>query len=127
MARQYNSAVSDALLRLGSLAADVQGVIDGLVDKLYERAVKFENANSVEIDAARLAGQPPYLLRELLVLVWRRQCWPMRAMGFVQWDQLDRMLSEESPTLPTCKIKQVFPGNVQAEFCDGILRLTRAE
>jgi tRNA(Ile)-lysidine synthase len=127
MARQYNSAVSDALLRLGGLAADVQAVIDNLVDKLYERAVKYENENSVAIDAAHLAGQPPYLVRELLVLVWRRQTWPMRAMGFTQWDQLARLLTETDRSSPAVTTKQIFPGNVRAEFCDGKLRLLRVE
>jgi tRNA(Ile)-lysidine synthase len=129
LGRHYNSAVADALLRLGSLAADVQGVIDELVDQLHERAVKFENKIAVKIDAARLAGQPPYLLRELLALVWRRQSWPMRAMGFVQWDQLARMLliSDAACSSSTAVNKQIFPGNVQAEIHDGILRLMRSE
>ncbi|MGA2059330.1 MAG: tRNA lysidine(34) synthetase TilS [Thermoguttaceae bacterium] len=127
LARQYNSAVSDALLRLGSLAADVQAVIDGLVDQLYERAVKFENSNSVEINAALLAGQAPYLLRELLVCVWRRQSWPMRAMGFTQWDQLARLLAETDRSSPAVVSKQIFPGNVQAEIRHGKLRLLRVE
>ncbi|MGD0653026.1 MAG: tRNA lysidine(34) synthetase TilS [Thermoguttaceae bacterium] len=129
LGRQYNSAVADALLRLGSLAADVQGVIDELVDQLHQRAVKFENKSAVEIDTAQLAGQPPHLLRELLALVWRRQSWPMRSMGFVQWDQLARMLliSDADCSSSTAVNKQIFPGNVQAEIRNGILRLMRSE
>jgi tRNA(Ile)-lysidine synthase len=124
LTRHYNSAVADALLRLGSLAADVQAVIDDLVDQLRERAVKFENKSAVEIDAASLAGQPPYLLRELLALIWRRQSWPLQAMGFVQWDQLARMLliSDAACSTSTAVNKKIFPGNVQAEIRDGILR-----
>ncbi len=127
VARHYNPGVADALLRLGCLADDVQSVIDDLADQLQDRAVRFKNENSVEIDAAALAGRPRYLLRELLVLVWRRQSWPMQAMGFVQWDQLARMLSEKAPASPTVATKQIFPGNVQAEIRNGILRLTCAE
>lgn len=125
--RHYNRGVSDSLLRLGALSADVKNVIDGLVDQLHDRVVLHKNQNIVEINAAALAGQPQYLLRELLVLVWRRQSWPMRAMGFVQWNQLARMLSEKSPAPPAAATKQTFPGNVQAELRDNILRLTRAE
>ncbi len=127
LARHYNSGAIDALLRLGSLAADVQAVIDDLVDQLYERTVKFENGNCVEIDAALLAGRPPYLIRELLVLVWRRQSWAMRAMGFTQWDQLARLLSETDLSSPAVVAKQIFPGNVQAEIRHGKLRLMRVE
>jgi tRNA(Ile)-lysidine synthase len=121
---QFNSGVTDSLLRLGCLASEAQEVIDALVDELCEQAVKFKNKTSVEIDAAALTGRPRYLLRELLVLVWRRQLWPMQAMGFVQWDQLSQMISENRTT-PIVVTKQIFPGNVQAEVRDGLLRLIR--
>jgi tRNA(Ile)-lysidine synthase len=127
LARHYNPAVADALLRLGGLAADAQGVINHLVDQLHERAVKSDNENCVEIDAAHLGSSPPYLLRELLVLVWRRQSWPMRAMGFMQWDQLARMIAESDRSSPAVVSKHIFPSNVQAEFYDGKLRLMRME
>jgi len=129
LAQQYNSAVADAILRLGSLAAEVQEVVEDLVDALCEQAVKFENERAVEIDDAALTGRPRYLLRELLMLVWRRQSWPMQAMGFVQWDQLAEMLAlPEAECSSSSSInKKIFPGNVQAEFRDGILRLIREE
>jgi tRNA(Ile)-lysidine synthase len=126
LAKQYNSAVADALLRLGSLAAEVQEVVENLADRLGEQAIKSQNETTVEIDAAALTGRPRYLLRELLVLVWRRQSWPMQAMGFVEWDQLAKMLSETDCTSPLNVIKQIFPGNVQAEIRDGLLRLVRS-
>jgi tRNA(Ile)-lysidine synthase len=127
LAQQYNSGVADALLHLGCLAAEVQGVVEVLVDELCEQAVKFENDTAVEIGAAALAGRPRYLLRELLVLVWQRQSWPMQAMGFVQWDQLAEMLVLSGMDCPssTAINKNIFPGNVQAEFRDGLLRLIR--
>jgi tRNA(Ile)-lysidine synthase len=125
LGRHYNSAVADAILRLGSLASDVQAVIDGLADEIREQAVTCENKTAVEINIAVLAGRPRYLLRELLVLVWRRQSWPMQSMGFIQWDQLAQMISETGCTSPATIIKQIFPGNVQAEIRDGLLRLSR--
>jgi tRNA(Ile)-lysidine synthase len=125
--RHYNRGVSDSLLRLGTLAADVQGVINGAVDELRERAVWLEGEKIVEIDGAALARCSAYLVRELLVAVWRRQGWPMRAMGFEQWEQLSDMLLKELPATPGSKIKRIFPGNVSAAFREGILRLSRAE
>ena len=127
LAEQYNSGVADALLRLGSLAGEVQRVVEGLVEEIREQAVLFENETTVEIDAAALAGRLRYLLRELLVLIWRRKSWPMQAMGFVQWDQLAGMLSETDRSSPAAVIKHIFPGNVQAEIRDKCLRLVRAE
>jgi len=50
-------------------------------------------------------------------------------MGFVQWDQLARMLliSDADCSSSTAVNKQIFPGNVQAEIRNGILRLMRSE
>jgi tRNA(Ile)-lysidine synthase len=125
LAKQYNSGVSEALLRLGLLAGEVQEVVEGLVAGLHEKAVKYETAASVEIDAAQLSGQPRYLLRELLLLVWRRQSWPMQAMGFAQWDQLAQMFSQKNYNINAATVRQTFPGNIQAEMRDGVLRLYR--
>jgi tRNA(Ile)-lysidine synthase len=125
LSEQFNSGVADSLLRLSCLASEAQEVIDVLADELCNQAVKCESQTTVVIDAAALAGRPQYLLRELLVLVWRRQMWPMQAMGFVQWDQLSQMLTESNRSSPTAVTKQMFPGNVQAELRDGLLRLIR--
>jgi tRNA(Ile)-lysidine synthase len=125
LARQYNSGVADALLRLGSLAAEVQGLIDELVEGLSERTMNRANADSVEIDAAALAAEPQYLLRELLMLAWRRQAWPMQAMGFAEWDQLAQMVLEADRPSPGAVTKRILPGNVEAEIGEGRLRLAR--
>ena len=129
LARHYNSGVTDALLRLGCLASEVQKVTKNLVDQLGEQTIKYKNNATVEIDCAVLSDRPEYLLRELLILVWRRQSWPMQAMGFVQWDQLERMirLTKAECASPAAVNKKIFPGNVRAEISDGRLRLIRAE
>jgi tRNA(Ile)-lysidine synthase len=127
LARHYNRAVADSLLRLGALAAEVQSVIDDLVDQLQDRAVQIKNQSTVEINADALADQPQYLLRELLVQVWRSQSWPMQAMGYAQWDQLAEMICGSAPAFSITATKKIFPGNVEAELQNGILRLIRPE
>ena len=83
--------------------------------------------------------------------VWRRQGWPMQAMGFAQWELLRTMLtacaggpdsfaigvpqaqdvfvaygsSSCGPPRPESFSKQVFPGGVLAEASDLGLRLVR--
>jgi tRNA(Ile)-lysidine synthase len=100
--RHYNSGVAEALLRLGNLAADVQKVIENQVNLLAQKAVKLENGAAVEIDCSALSGQPRHLVRELLMLVWRGQSWPLQAMGFDEWDQLAQMiLTDGEPLLPS--------------------------
>jgi tRNA(Ile)-lysidine synthase len=80
--------------------------------------------------ALRLTHPTNYLVRELLMAIWRRQGWPMQAMGLVQWEQLSdltiagvfagRARSQRGLG------RQVFPGAVSAEVVAGQLRLTRA-
>ena len=57
----------------GSLAGEVQAVIDSRSDELADRCVCQERPHAIRIDAAALAAEPPYLVREVLMLVWRRQ------------------------------------------------------
>ncbi|MBN2475012.1 MAG: tRNA lysidine(34) synthetase TilS [Pirellulales bacterium] len=126
LAAQYNSNVVEALLRLGSLAAEVQGVVDAIVDDLADRCGRREDPDTLWIDAAALAGQPRFVVRELLMAAWRRQDWPMQAMGFAQWDLLAEMIGNCTDSAPSAlPPRQTLPGNVLAEPADGRLRLKR--
>ncbi len=109
LAEEFNAGVVDALLRLGSLAGEVQAVIDSRLDELADRCVCQERPHAVRIDAAALAAEPPYLVRELLMLVWRRQGWPMQAMGFAQWELLERMLAACGQSRRNCPRSKSFP------------------
>ncbi len=123
LANEYNSGVVDAVLRLGSLADEVQCVVDSLVDDLWEQSVAIESPDNVRIRTADLTAQPRYLIRELLIAVWRRQGWPMQAMGFAQWDLLAEMVAPEEPRSELLPTKQTLPGNVLAEIGGEELRL----
>jgi tRNA(Ile)-lysidine synthase len=111
LAAEYSSGVIDALLRLGALAGGAQGVIDGLVGELIPRAVTYEAA-AVRIDAASLANQPRYLIRELLITVWQCRGWPLQAMGFAQWDLLSALVLGSLDPLAALPQQQVFPGRI---------------
>ncbi len=117
LAEQYNPDVVGALLRLGSLAAGAQSVVDEIVQNLAAESVSVESAGSVRIDTAALTGQPRYVIRELLIATWRRQNWPLQAMGLTEWNLLAQMTA-------TSKTR-VFPGRVVAETTPDGLHLTR--
>ncbi len=119
LADHFNPGVVDALLRLGTLAGQLQRVVDSLVEDLFEKCVTVEDCNAVQIDTSALAGSSGYVVRELLIAVWRRQSWPMQAMGFAQWDLLGEMI------FTLTESKQAFPGNVSAEVGHGRLLLQR--
>jgi tRNA(Ile)-lysidine synthase len=111
LAAEYNSGVVDALLRLGTLAGEAQAVIDALVAELISRSVTYETA-TVRIDTRGLANQPRYLIRELLLAVWRCRGWPLQAMGFAQWDLLGELLLRSLDPQAALPQQQVFPGRI---------------
>ncbi len=107
-----------ALLRLGTLAGEVQAVVDALVDEWFDRCVVIEDRMAARIELAGLAEQPRYLLCELLMAVWRRQGWPMQSMGWQKWDELGELAALANAP------RRVFPGGVSVEVAAGRMRLT---
>jgi tRNA(Ile)-lysidine synthase len=112
LAEEYNPEVVDALLRLGSLAGEVRETVDRQVDSLYDQAVT-EDERFVRVDLHALGGQTRYLVRELMIALWRRRGWPLQAMGYDQWESLSEM------ALAAGGAKRTFPGNVLVEARDG--------
>jgi len=125
LAQQFNPGVVDALLRLGALAGEAQGVVDAVVAELHQRCVVYEPAGTVRIDVDRLKGRPRYAVRELLIGVWRHQDWPLQAMGFAEWGLLAQMILGPAGDWPPPPRKRMFPGGVLAEAQGGQLRLER--
>ena len=83
--------VTDALLRLGSLADEVQELVDGLVEELLARCVTIEGRGRREDRAGRIGRSARYLVRELLMALWRRQGWPLQAMAWQKWEELGEL------------------------------------
>lgn len=123
--KHFNPEVVDALLRLGTLAGDAQAVIDDDVESWFDRCVVLDSANTAKIDLASLAHRPRYLVRELLMAVWRRAGWPMQAMGMLKWDELSELALSEPAVSPTTTAKQILPGSVVVEVAGGEMRLAR--
>ncbi len=107
---QFNPMVTDALLRLGTLAGEAQTVVDGLTEAAFEHLATIESSGAVQLDLSGLAGKPRYLVRELLTAVWRHERWPLQSMGHGKWDELcDWALNPAPPW------QRIFPGNVRIE------------
>lgn len=132
--KQFNSGVSDALLRLGTLAGEAQAVVDELVNELFDRCVVVESRAMARIELAALVGRPRYLVRELLMLLWRRQAWPMQAMGHRKWDELSELARVPDHTGSVVDnasggadipIRRNLPGDVTVEVAAGQMRLSQ--
>jgi tRNA(Ile)-lysidine synthase len=118
--RQFNAGLTEALLRLGTLAGEAQAVADGLVAERLDRCVTTDESKAAYIELTELADCPPYLVRELLIVVWRRQGWPMQAMGQQQWEELAALAKPAAPPA-----QRVFPGGIMVEVAEGRMRLSR--
>jgi tRNA(Ile)-lysidine synthase len=101
---QFNPQVTDSLTRLGKQVADVQGIIERLARQLLESSVIERTHERVVLDCVPLRDADCHLLREALRLLWAKQQWPRRRMGFDHWDRLARLAqtgpSSQSLTLP---------------------------
>ena len=119
--KHFNREVVDALLRLGSLAGEAQAVIDPWVGEWCDRCVAGDGPNGVRIALGPLTGCPRYLVRELLMAVWRQAGWPMQSMGMLKWDELSELAA-----LATTPLKRTFPGGVVVEIAAGEMHLAKS-
>ncbi len=115
---EFNPNVDEALLRLGQLTAEAQTVVQDVVEGLLENAVELMPDRSVRIRLLAVADERPFVVRQLLISVWRRQRWPEQAMGHEQWHQLASLLNPDQAIA-----KQQFPGGVMATRQSGWLLL----
>jgi len=127
LADRFNPGVVEALLRLGRLAGDVQEVVDQAVEDLAALCMEEERADLVRIRIDPLVERPRYLVRELLIAIWRRRDWPLQAMGFGQWELLSEMVCSHDPGSAGCERKRMFPGRILAGVGKGELRLERVD
>jgi tRNA(Ile)-lysidine synthase len=111
LAAHYNPNVVGAITRLATLAGDVQQVVAGLLEDLQVRCVKDDSPVQVTVDCGPLAHVPRYLVRELWMAIWRRQGWPLQAMGHERWEDLANLAS----TPPVGPWKRMFPGSIAAQ------------
>lgn len=118
--KHFNGEIGEALVRLGALAGEAQAVIDPFVEELFDRHVTADTPHAVTIQRQGLTRQPPYLVRELLMAVWRRQGWPMQAMGWAQWEELRDMAASDSPPA-----RRVLPAGIIVEVDSLALRIRR--
>jgi tRNA(Ile)-lysidine synthase len=110
LTREFSPGVVDSLLRLSTLAADAQRVIDCAADGALERAIVAQDGAGATLDCQTLAGQDRHLVRETFVALWRRRGWPMQDMGYAQWNLLADMALGES-----ANGKRDFPGAITAQ------------
>lgn len=85
LAERYNPRVAEVLGRLAEQAEEACRAEEESAAALLAEAELPRAGELVILEAARLAGAAPRLVRAALRLVWEREGWPMGAMGFEAW------------------------------------------
>ena len=117
--RDYQNDARSAILRLSSLAADLNEWISDHVDDLLESVlIQDELAGTVVIDAVAFNNLAVFVKGQVLISVWESRGWPRREMGREQWQRLIDLCLSESGT-------DEFSGAICAKKHDGRLSLTR--
>ncbi len=105
----FGDSIDASIWRLSQQAADCQEVIDDWVCNQMDNAVMFPETAVVHVDLRKLAGERPYLVRELLVAIWRKQQWPRQEMTQQHWQKLSDLV-----TADTDGVADVLPGTIRA-------------
>lgn len=121
--QSFNQQIEMSVLRLAQLAAEAQQVINQRVQKLQSRAIASTSDNQAVLHCDCLRDEPRYVVRELLIDIWRTMDWPQQSMGFREWDLLAdfAQLGPEELVSHT----RMFPGEITARKTGGQLTLTR--
>ncbi len=90
---EFGPSVDGAIRRLGQHAGEAYGVIHQLAARLVDEAVT-TGPDRLEVNIAKLTGQPPLVVREACKLAWRSIGWPEQAMGASEWSRLYDFLIE---------------------------------
>jgi tRNA(Ile)-lysidine synthase len=115
---RYNPAVARALTRLAAQAGEAFRDEEAAARRLLAEAERPRAGGRVVLGRAALAAAPRRLARAALRLVWRREGWPLDAMGHAGWERLAGLLRGESRALD-------LPGHVRAEARPRVVLLGR--
>lgn len=95
--RTFNPQIGAVLGRLAEQAAEAFDVLQTEAAALLVEAELPRAGRVLILDAERLTAAHPYLVREVLRLLWRRESWPVDRMTFDHWTRLVAVVRGEHP------------------------------
>ncbi len=99
LARDYNPAVAEALVRLGRLASGSSRALARQVREWTRQVVVAAEADRITLDRPALARLGPFERAEVIRRAWRDAGWPERAMDDRRWRRLAALAIADRPTL----------------------------
>lgn len=121
--RDFNPKVREALTRLSQIAGAADEWVQSQAAHTMSHITR-QIPGGVEIHLRPLRNAPDLIQQFGLMGIWRRQGWPMQAMSYEKWDELQSFIREPAPS-PREVQRQTFPGGIVAEKQEGVLRLSR--
>ncbi len=115
---EYHAGATESILRLSDQVREIHDALEAEAATLLEACVSEATRERVVLRCEWLGKAPRHLVREMMVLLWKRQEWPLQEMGFAEWDLLEKMTRtdrrepEQGRAVPA---KRMFPGAVLAE------------
>jgi tRNA(Ile)-lysidine synthase len=93
--RDYYPGVRSALLRLAGIAGQAQEVVRTLASSLLDDCRSRPASPLVELNCRPLRGADEHLQREMFVVLWQQQGWPLQQMTYDHWQRLAEMVTDD--------------------------------
>src|SRR5262249_9215391 len=116
LAQDYNPAVVAVLCRLAEQAAAAQHDHATAAEQLLTLTELPRAGTLLVFDHVLLSGRPRHQVREMFWHVWRREGWPMGAMGYHEWERLASLVFGEVTCLD-------LPGRIRARRRERVVLL----
>jgi tRNA(Ile)-lysidine synthase len=114
---QFNPAFRQVLASLSDQAAEAAAYLRRQAEELATRVVQSTTLETLRIDCSVLQSVDAVLVRETLRVIWSRTGWPLKRMGYREWQRLADLVVEGTATN--------LPGQIDARRRGSLLVLTR--
>ncbi|MGL4594572.1 MAG: tRNA lysidine(34) synthetase TilS [Thermoguttaceae bacterium] len=93
---EFNPNVDESLVKLAILAGEQTTVLNELIEIIFLqmiiRETKSDTISEVVLDLNSLLQLSGATRREIFVRLWKRKNWPLREMGFDEWNRLSNWI-----------------------------------
>lgn len=114
---QFNPAIRQVLATLSGQAAETAEFLRRQAEELADRALQSTTPETVRIDCSPLQSVDAVLIRETLRVVWSRAAWPLKRMGYREWQRLAELVVDGTAVN--------LPGQIDARRRGSLLVLSR--
>ncbi|MHC4879287.1 MAG: tRNA lysidine(34) synthetase TilS [Planctomycetota bacterium] len=86
--QQFNSAFRQVLASLSEQAAETSAFLRRHAEDLADDVLQSSGPETIRVDCLPLQSLDRVLIREVLRVIWGRAGWPLKRMGFREWQRL---------------------------------------